>query len=407
MVRLKHWSRAERPIAQVPRACHAHGAEKASRQEAPRDSSAPGNVPGARARVPRPLSLCLPGPLTLHLPFCGPLTGLFCSRRSVGCESGPRRPPPLGATPALSCRTRVPAQTGVGAPPQPLSPLSGPLLLSATATVLFLRPANTGLEHGSAFPPCYQLSRRSTQRATGGEPTLLGPALCREKRAVSAAHGVLSTVEALGCRAGVYFAPRPCHRVPCASVAHPHSTKGPQGSPILTPGCKLRKQIAKVWGLSGKHPMAGQCRALVLLQSGRAPVAGRGFSTAEMPPGCVVQGQGGVGSWSVTAAAETPPGRGDGDRTTGPWNHWLTDSGLPGATGKKHIELVPAGLTWCLWTRGLGVGQDPRGLCPRGSAGRAELTPAMDDPSTGRTDWERQAAKSRVCREKCLNFMFG
>ena len=153
----------------------------------------------------------------------------------------------------------------------------------------------------------------------------------------------------------------------------------------------------------GSTQLAGQCRALVLLQSGRAPVAGGGVSTAEMPPGCMVRGQAGAGSGSVTAAAETPPGRGDRDWTTGPWNRRLADSGLPGARGKEHIELVPAGLIWHLWTRGLG-GQDPRGLCPRGSAGRAELTPAMDDPSTGLTDWERQAAKSRVRREKHLTF---
>lgn len=56
-------------------------------------------------------------------------------------------------------------------------------------------------------------------------------------------------------------------------------------------------------------------------------------------------------------------------------------------------------------------GEGPQGLCPRGSAGRAELTPAvdahMDDPFMGRTDWERQAAKNRVRRGKRLTFMFG
>lgn len=229
-MRLKHWSRAERPIAQVPRACHAHGAEKASRQEAPCDSSAPGNVPGARARVPRPLSLCLPGPLTLHLPFCGPLTGFFCSWRSVGCESGPRRPPPARGHASSFLQDPGPGpDCGVGAPPQPLSPLSGPLLLSATATVLFLRPANTGLEHGSAFPPCYQLSRRSTQRATGGEPTLLGPALCREKRAVSAAQWGAEHRRGPGVQGWGLLCPSPLSQSPVCICSPSSQHQGPSG----------------------------------------------------------------------------------------------------------------------------------------------------------------------------------
>lgn len=49
----------------------------------------------------------------------------------------------------------------------------------------------------------------------------------------------------------------------------------------------------------------------------------------------------------------------------GPWNCQLADSGPPGATDKEHIELVPAGLTWRRWPRGL-RGKGP-GVCAHGA----------------------------------------
>lgn len=94
----------------------------------------------------------------------------------------------------------------------------------------------------------------SAASKTGGEPILLDLHSAERNGRCPQLSGLLSAVEAPGCRAGVSFAPRPHHRALRASVAHPHSTEGPEGSPILTPGCKLRKYISKVWGLAGKHP---------------------------------------------------------------------------------------------------------------------------------------------------------
>ena len=149
-------------------------------------------------------------------------------------------------------------------------------------------------------------------------------------------------------------------------MAHPHSTEDPEGSPILTPGCKLRKLISRAWGLAGKHPAGQAMQSPALLKTGRTPAAEGGVvSAAEMPPDCVGQGQGGAGSWSVTATVETPPGRGDRDGTMGPWNCQLADSGPPGAADKEHVELVPAGLTRRRWPRGL-RGKDPR-VCAHGA----------------------------------------
>lgn len=133
-----------------------------------------------------------------------------------------------------------PGLWGAGAAPSPF-PLSGPSLLSATASS-YSSAQQIGAEARKCLSTLLSTEQEVYTASNGRRAHLLGPALCREKQAVSVAQGVLSTVEALGCRAGVYLAPRPPSQSPVfASVAHPHSTKGPQGSPILTPGCKTEK----------------------------------------------------------------------------------------------------------------------------------------------------------------------
>ena len=230
---------------------------------------------GARACVSRPLSLCLPGPLALRLPFCNPLTGLFCSRQPVGCESGPRRPLSRGHAGSFLQDPGPGPDCGVGAPPQPFSPLTGP----STPLGHHYRPIPPFGKYWAEPRKCHStllLTEHQVYTAskTGGEPTLLGPALRGEKQAVSAAQWGAEHHRGPGVQGWGLLCPH--RRVSCASVPHPHSTEGPQGSPILTPGYKLRKQISKVRGLVGKHPAGRAMQSPGLAAKWPSPSGWRG-----------------------------------------------------------------------------------------------------------------------------------
>lgn len=94
-----------------------------------------------------------------------------------------------------------------------------------------------------------------------------------------------------------------------------------------------------------------------------------GFSTAEMPPGCVVCGQVERAAGLLQLQQKLHQG-GEGRRS---------DHGaLEPLASLIRVPLVPReethragpGRTDCALDKRAGAGQDPRGLCSRGSAGR-------------------------------------